>query len=184
MVTIRQISPPGIAIWISLAHTQRSPSKHAHQLHEWLNCLQPHASERYPNLIWENFEHFHPWTCPANVSIDTIPTYTSNITISRWEDAFPVWVMHPLTTRILHQQQSSAKHSNITQNCLQHQNNSKTCISTLKSLQHAFNKRLTACSQSNYLLILLTPSYFNYCPTLALTSNSYPLIFIWERYFI
>ena len=33
-------------LWISMAHTQRSrsPSKHSHHLHEWLNCLQPHAS--------------------------------------------------------------------------------------------------------------------------------------------
>ena len=30
----------------------------------------------------------------------------SNPNISRWEDAFPVWAMHPLTTRNLHLQQS------------------------------------------------------------------------------
>ena len=33
--------------------------------------------------------------------------------------------MHPLTTRILHQQQSSSKHRNITQNYVQHQNSSR-----------------------------------------------------------
>ena len=33
-------------LWISMAHTQRSrsPSKHSHHLHEWLNRLQPHVS--------------------------------------------------------------------------------------------------------------------------------------------
>ena len=47
-----------------------------------------HMRQRYPNLIWEDFGHFHP--SPANVSTDTIPTFTSNIKISRWwEDAFP-----------------------------------------------------------------------------------------------
>ena len=32
-------------------------------------------------------------------------TLISNPNISRWEDAFPVWAMHPLTTRNLHLQQ-------------------------------------------------------------------------------
>ena len=169
-----------------MAHTQRSrsPSIHLHHLHEWLNCLQPHAST-LPRSNLGGLLTLSPINISSqcDVSTDIIPTFTSNIKISRWEDAFPVWVMHPLTTRILHQQQSFSKHRNITQNYVQHQNSSRHV--PVHWNPFSMPSTNTACSQSNlYLLILLTPSSFNYCPTLSLTCNPYPQIFISERCFI
>ena len=30
-----------------------------------------HMCQRYPNLIWEDFGHFHPWTSPVMIRVPT-----------------------------------------------------------------------------------------------------------------
>ena len=110
-----------------------------------------------------------------------IPTFTFNIKISRWEDTFPIWVMYPLTPRILHKKQSLSKHRKITQNYVQHQNISKHV--PVHSNSFSMHSTNIACRQK-YLLIFATLSSFNYCSTLSLTWNPYPQIFISQRCFI
>ena len=72
-------------------------------------CEHRHYSSLYVALFVPRFPVALPVgaegsQCTSDYT-DTIPTLTSNIKISRWEDAFPLWAIHPLITRIiLHQQ--------------------------------------------------------------------------------
>ena len=72
----------------------------------------------------------------------------------------PVWVMHPLTTRILHQQQSSSKHRNITQNYVQHQNSSRH----VPVHWNPFSKGTTCWGECTYKGIPILPKCHNTSP--------------------
>ena len=64
--------------------------------------------------------------------------------------------MHPLTTRILHQQQSSSKHRNITQNYVQHQNSSRH----VPVHWNPFSKGTTCWGECTYKGIPILPQHF------------------------
>ena len=114
-----------------MAHTQRSrsPSKHSHHLHEWLNCLQPHAS----TLPKSNLGGL--WT----LSVQTLSQHslpTSKSVGERMHSPMGNASSHhqnpSSTTVILQAQEHNTKLCATSKQF-------KTCTSTLKSLQQGNN---------------------------------------------
>ena len=125
---------------ISMAHTQRSrsPSKHSYHLHEWLNCLQPHASTLPKSNLGRTLdtfthEHLQPmWV--QTLSQHSLPTSKSvgERMHSRMGNASSHHQNPSSTTVILQAQEHNTKLCATSKQF-------KTCTSTLKSLQQGNN---------------------------------------------
>ena len=122
--------------WHTLNAQDPLPNTH---LHEWLNCLQPHAS----TLPWSNLGGLRTLS-PINISSQCEYRHYPNIhfqhqnqevrgCIPRMGNASSHHQNPSPTTVILQAQEHNTKLCATSKQF-------KTCTSTLKSLQHAFNK--------------------------------------------